>query len=75
MRMSEGAVYPLLHRLEQRGLVTARWERTRKNRRAKMYAITPKGESWLQRRSDQWQTGSDALMKILQPPRYELGGG
>ncbi len=75
LQVSEGAIYPLLHRLEEQGLLSADWVRTEKNRNAKLYTVTPRGRAWLEQRSDQWRTLSDALGKILQQPQLVLSGG
>jgi len=65
LAMSEGAIYPLLHRFERQGLVESTWGRTNKNRRAKVYSVTPKGERWLDKRAEQWTTLSSAMTDIL----------
>ena len=43
LRVEEGALYPALHRLEVRGLLTATWGTSDNNRRAKYYRLTALG--------------------------------
>src|SRR5207245_4923094 len=40
LRVEEGALYPALHRLELRGLLSSEWGLSDNNRRAKYYALT-----------------------------------
>jgi PadR family transcriptional regulator PadR len=41
LQVSEGSLYPALHKLEQSGFIRAEWRPTENNRRAKFYALTP----------------------------------
>ena len=43
LSIEEGALYPALHRLEQRGWITAEWGLSDNNRRARYYKLTPQG--------------------------------
>ena len=45
--IEEGALYPALHRLEQRGWVSAEWGYSESNRKAKYYRLTPRGRRQL----------------------------
>ncbi|MFI4892490.1 MAG: PadR family transcriptional regulator [Phycisphaerales bacterium JB058] len=65
IRLSEGAIYPILHRFEQQGLVESYWGRTERNRKAKIYSLTPAGEQWLQRRTKQWFSLASVMNDIL----------
>src|SRR5438128_12013298 len=40
LHVEEGALYPALHRLELRGLLSAEWGSSENNRRAKFYSLT-----------------------------------
>lgn len=75
LTMSQGNIYPLLHRLESQGYVASRWERSENNRRAKYYAITPKGRVWLAGRTSQWKLLSEALTRILNHVSAKPAGG
>ena len=43
LQVSDGSLYPALHKLEQEGWITAEWRPTENNRRAKFYALTRLG--------------------------------
>ena len=45
LAVGEGTLYPALHRLEERGLVTAKWGASENNRRAKYYELTRQGRA------------------------------
>ena len=74
LSVSQGAVYPLLHRLERQGFVESSWVRTSNGRKAKLYSITTKGRTWLQSRTSQWERLSDALGKIIESSRLSPEG-
>lgn len=63
--ISEGAVYPLLHRLEKRELIVAEWTRSSTNRRVKLYVITEKGRKTLEERSSQWVSLRGVIDELL----------
>ena len=47
LEVEQGSLYPALHRLEDRGLVSAKWGVSENNRRAKFYQLTPAGnDGW-----------------------------
>lgn len=64
--IEEGALYPALHRLEERGLVESEWGTSENNRRAKYYELTGKGERRLQSSTASWSRYVKAVAKILQ---------
>ena len=66
LRVEEGALYPALHRLELRGLLSARWGASENNRRAKYYALTVTGRKQLAEETDFWQRMSGAVARVLQ---------
>src|SRR5258707_10299397 len=47
LHVEEGALYPALHRLELRGLLSAEWGSSENNRRAKFYSLTKAGRQGL----------------------------
>ena len=57
----EGTIYPLLHGLEERGLVTSSWVAGEGERKRKVYAITPSGRKALARRMRQWSLFSRGM--------------
>ncbi len=61
LQWTDGMLYPILHRLERLGHVTARWERTESGRRRKYYRITPSGRTQLAAQRRQWRIVEDTL--------------
>lgn len=61
---AEGALYPVLHRLERQGLVQSEWQKTESGRRRKYYSITDDGRDELRAESAQWNVTVDVLGKL-----------
>jgi PadR family transcriptional regulator, regulatory protein PadR len=66
LRVEEGALYPALHRLELRGLLSAEWGTSHNNRRAKFYSLTASGKKHLAQETEFWRRMSGAVARILQ---------
>lgn len=66
LSVEEGALYPALHRLERRGLLSSEWGRTETGRRAKFYDVTAEGAEHLARESARWAEYSGAVAAILE---------
>ncbi len=66
LQIPQGSLYPALHRLEHRGLLDAEWVDTDTGRRAKVYRLTRKGRTALDREVADWQKLSQAIAWILQ---------
>jgi transcriptional regulator len=65
LNVNAGSLYPALYRLERRGLVKSKWERTESGRRAKVYSVTAAGRKHLEDERDAWARFSGALQAIL----------
>src|SRR6202048_4382256 len=65
VQVPEGSLYPALHRLENRGLLTADWKQTETGREAKFYRLTRKGRRQLEAEAASWQRLIDAIGLIL----------
>jgi PadR family transcriptional regulator PadR len=65
LTVAEGALYPALHRLQDKGLLRSEWGATETGRRAKFYQITPEGVQHLQVESARWREYSAAVGAIL----------
>src|SRR6185503_11620953 len=65
LSVTAGALYPALHRLEARGLISAVWKPSENNRRAKFYGLTPRGRKQLETQRKEWERFSDAVELIL----------
>ena len=65
LRVSDGSLYPALHKLEQQGWITSEWQNTENNRRAKVYALTPSGRRYLSRETANWERLSQAITHVV----------
>ena len=66
LKVEEGALYPALHRLELRGLLSAKWGASENNRRAKFYQLTAEGRKRLETESSRWARLSAAVAFVMQ---------
>lgn len=64
--VEEGAIYPALRRLEERGLLEAGWDVTDTGREAKFYELTPDGKKELEKEMRAWGTYVEAMGRVLQ---------
>jgi transcriptional regulator len=55
LQVSDGSLYPALHKLEQQGWITATWRTTENNRRAKFYALSRLGRRQLEKEAANWR--------------------
>lgn len=65
LSVTPGALYPALHRLEERGLISAGWGASENNRRAKFYKLTAAGRRQLAEERATWERFSGAIDAIL----------
>ena len=65
LSVTPGALYPALHRLENRGLIAAEWGPSDNNRKAKFYALTTAGRKQLETQRKNWERFSGAVALIL----------
>jgi len=65
LSVTPGALYPALHRLEDRGLISAVWAASDNNRKAKFYELTTSGRKQLDAQRKQWERFSGAVDMIL----------
>jgi transcriptional regulator len=63
--IEEGALYPALHRLEERGWLDAEWGITEKNRRAKFYRLTTAGRRQLAAEVSRWSRYANVVQLVL----------
>ena len=66
LRVEEGALYPALHRLELRGLVSAEWGVSDNNRRAKFYRLSALGRRALEEEAAYWTRVASAVTRVMQ---------
>jgi len=65
LSVTPGSLYPAMHRLEERGLITAAWGSSENNRRAKFYRLTASGRKQLDAERATWERFSSAIDAIL----------
>jgi transcriptional regulator len=75
LRIEEGSLYPALHRLEKRGLVSSEWGLSEANRRAKYYKLTHQGRTRLESEVAMWRATVTAIEKVLFPGAAGEGRG
>lgn len=65
LQVSDGSLYPALHKLEQEGWITAEWKLSENNRRAKFYSLTRLGRRQLEREAGNWNRLSAAISHVV----------
>jgi PadR family transcriptional regulator PadR len=65
LQVSDGSLYPALHKLEQEGWISAEWKTTENNRRAKFYSLTRLGRRQLEKESENWSRLSTAISRVV----------
>lgn len=65
LQVSDGSLYPALHKLEQQGWIQAEWKPTENNRRAKFYSLTRLGWRHLEKEAANWERISTAISSVV----------
>lgn len=65
LQVSEGSLYPALHKLENEGWIKAEWRPTENNRRAKFYSLTRAGRRQLEHETANWDRLSSAITQVV----------
>ncbi|HKF41622.1 MAG TPA: PadR family transcriptional regulator [Thermoanaerobaculia bacterium] len=65
LQVSEGSLYPALHKLEQEGWIKAEWKTTENNRKAKFYLLTRLGRRQLEAEAANWKRLSAAISQVV----------
>ena len=65
LQVSQGALYPALHRLEQQGWIRADWRVTEGARDAKFYTLTRAGRKQLALETQNWERISAVIARLL----------
>ena len=71
-QVNAGSLFPAFRRLERDGLIRAEWRATENNRQAKYYALTRQGRATLKQATQDWETQTAAIARILQATVGEL---
>jgi transcriptional regulator len=65
LQVQQGSLYPALHRLEYKNLLTANWQPSETGRDAKFYELTVKGRAYLKKETENWKRLTDVVGLIL----------
>ena len=65
LAVSDGSLYPALHKLERSGWIGAQWKASENNRRAKFYSLTRLGRKQLEKETANWNRVSAAISGIV----------
>ncbi len=65
LRLGEGTIYPVLYRLEEKKLVSAKWRLAENGRERKYYRLTTKGRKALAANLNQWQMLASVMRKVV----------
>ncbi|MGB7847818.1 MAG: PadR family transcriptional regulator [Candidatus Acidiferrum sp.] len=65
LQVSDGSLYPALHKLEQEGWITAEWKTSEYGRRGKYYSLTRLGRRQFEREAENWDRLSTAITHVV----------
>jgi transcriptional regulator len=65
LHVSDGSLYPALHKLEQEGWIKAEWKTSELGRRAKFYSLTASGRRKLEEETEEWRRLSSAISRVV----------
>jgi len=65
LQVQQGSLYPALHRLEYKKLLTSEWKPTETGREAKFYELTAKGREHLKAETENWKRLTDVVGLIF----------
>ena len=71
LQVDTGSLYPALHRLERAKLIDAKWDRSDKGQRVRVYRLTAGGRKRLAAERTKWERMTQAIAGILNPPIAE----
>jgi PadR family transcriptional regulator, regulatory protein PadR len=65
LQVSDGSLYPALHKLENEGWIKSEWKPSENNRRAKFYSLTRPGRRHLEKEAANWDRLSAAISHVV----------
>jgi PadR family transcriptional regulator PadR len=71
LQIERGSLYPALHRLESRGLISSEWKSSDLNRRAKYYQLTAAGRTQLVTEQSKWKLLVKAITRVMRPAQED----
>jgi PadR family transcriptional regulator PadR len=66
LQVQQGSLYPALHRLQRKGLLTSEWKESGSGPMAKYYSLTALGRKSLREEKAQWQRYAGAVALVLE---------
>lgn len=66
LQVSDGSLYPALHKLELAGWIEAEWRTSDLGRRAKFYSLTKAGRRYLGQETAEWRRLTTAISRVLE---------
>jgi len=69
LQIERGSLYPALHRLEARGLISSEWKSSDLNRRARYYKLTVAGKQQLVAEHSRWKLLVKAIARVMRPAK------
>jgi len=69
LQIEEGALYPALHRMEEKGWLDAEWGYTERNRKAKFYRLTARGRKQLAAELTRWSRYTAVVGLVIEAAR------
>lgn len=67
LKLGEGTVYPLLHRLEEKEWIASTWKRAEEGRRRKYYRLSAKGKTVLVQKQHEWRSLVEVVTRVMEP--------
>ena len=65
LQVSDGSLYPALHKLEYQGWIKSEWKPTENNRRARFYSLTRPGRKQLEKEAAAWTRLACAISGVV----------
>ena len=66
LQFGEGTIYPVLHRMEKRGVINAFWQEGETGRKRKYYRLTTRGKRQLEENLSQWQSLVEVMTGFME---------
>ena len=66
LRIEEGALYPALRRLEERGWIESEWKIAESGREARVYSLTREGHKALRGEESEWRRYIKVFTRVLE---------
>ncbi len=70
--VNPGSLFPAFRRLQREGWIRSEWRATENNRRAKYYILTDRGRKKLRAETQEWETQTAAISRILRASTEEV---